>query len=305
MIYAQLRAFHAVAAEGGFSRAAAMLNISQPAISTQVKALEESYGLTLFERRGRVVALTEPGQRLFEITRRIFRLEEEADQLLRSAHNLPPQQFRVGTDAPYSASRLLAVYCQQHPGVHVSLIMGTGEDILTQILNCRIDVAVLVRVPENPNLLVLPFATHRIVIIVGRDHPWATRSDVSIKELHGQPTVFREARYSLTSQVFQQTLARVGVKPQWAMKVDNRENLREAVAAGVGIGATVEPDASSDLRVKWLPVVDAHMAIDDYIVCLRHRRNLSAVHAFLDLARHLKKSGVIHAARAENVSAVK
>ena len=295
MVYAQLRAFHAVAAEGGFSRAAAILNVSQPAVSAQVKALEEAYGLTLFERRGRSVTLTEPGQRLFEITRRMFRLEQEADELLRSVHDLPAQQFRVGSDAPYSGSRLLAVYCQEHLGVQASLIMGTGEDIQKQLLGCQIDVAVLVRVHRDPNLLVMPFATHRIVIIVGRDHPWAARSEISVKDLHGQPTVFREAQFSLTSQVFQQTLSRLGVKPQWMLKVDGRENLREAVAAGVGVGATVDVDASTDLRVKALPVVDPPIAITDYIVCLKHRRNLAAIRSFLNLARRLKKTDSLRA----------
>src|SRR5207253_11178517 len=85
MLYEQLRAFHAVASEGGFTRAAEALHRTQPAVSAQVKALESRYGVALFERLGRGVTITEFGQRLFEITRRMFALEGEADHALRSA----------------------------------------------------------------------------------------------------------------------------------------------------------------------------------------------------------------------------
>jgi aminoethylphosphonate catabolism LysR family transcriptional regulator len=285
MLYPQLRAFHAVATQGGFSKAAETLHVTQPAISAQIRALEQTYGVTLFARLGRTTVLTEPGERLLEITRRIFALEQEADEALRAARKLQPSLFKVGSDAPYSVSQLLAVYCQRNPGVHVSLMMGTAEEMQRELVSCRLDVAVLVRVQKDPRFLVVPYSTHRIVLIVGQQHPWATRASVPVKELHGQPIILRDSRYSLTHQVFERTLKQKGVAPNVIMKVDSRENLREAVAAGVGMGVTVETDALSDHRVRGLTLSGAALSIDDYLVCLKQRSELSAVRTFLGLAR--------------------
>src|SRR5438445_3026100 len=149
MFYQQLRAFHAVASEGGFTRAAAALHRTQPAVSAQIKALESRYGVTLFERLGRGVTITEFGQRLFEITRRMFALEEEADHALRSARTPRFKSLKIAADAPYSLSSILASYCQLNPGIHVSVAMGNGEAILRDLLARETDAAVLVRVQAD------------------------------------------------------------------------------------------------------------------------------------------------------------
>lgn len=284
MLYPQLRAFHAVATKGGFSKAAETLHVTQPAISAQIRALEQTYGIALFARLGRTTVLTEPGERLLEITRRIFALEQEADEALRAARKLQPTMFKIGSDAPYSVSGLLAVYCQKNPGVHVSLIMGPAEEMQRELLGCRLDVAVLVRVQKDPRFLVVPYSRHKIVLIVGQHHPWAKRASVQIKDLHGQPMILRDSRYSLTHQVFERALKQKSVAPNVVMKVDSRENLREAVAAGVGMGVTVETDALSDQRVKGLVLNGGALSISDYLVCLKQRGELSAVRTFLSFA---------------------
>src|SRR5215471_21137749 len=99
MSYANLRAFHAVASHGSFTRAAEGLGVTQPTLSAQVKALEETYGIQLFDRRGRGIATTELGRSLLEITRRYFGLEAEAAQLLAETRGLRSGHLRVGADA--------------------------------------------------------------------------------------------------------------------------------------------------------------------------------------------------------------
>src|ERR687884_691949 len=98
MNHAGLRAFHAVATEGSFTRAAAALNVTQPTLSAQVKGLEERYGAALFVRRGRGIALTELGEALLEISRRLFALEEQAGELLARARELAVGHLRLGAD---------------------------------------------------------------------------------------------------------------------------------------------------------------------------------------------------------------
>src|SRR5687768_13461963 len=112
MNLAQLRAFHAVAAAGGFTRAAARLGVTQPTLSGQVKALEEAYGVELIERRGRQLALTEIGTALLDLTRRIFGLADEAEQLLGAARGLERGHLRLGADAPYHVLPALGAFTQ-------------------------------------------------------------------------------------------------------------------------------------------------------------------------------------------------
>jgi aminoethylphosphonate catabolism LysR family transcriptional regulator len=283
MHYQQLRAFHAVASEGGFTRAATALRRTQPAVSAQVKALEGRYGVRLFERGGRGVTITEAGQRLFEITRRILALEEEADRALRTARDAGGVALRIAADAPYSLSQLLATYCHANPEVRVSVAMATGEAILGELLAREVDAAILVRARTDARFAVVPYMRHRVVVIVGRGHPWARRSRISLRELHGKPMVARDTRFSLTSQVFEQALRDRGVRPDAALRVDSRENLREAVAAGGAFGVSAEPDAIADRRLRVLRLADLDLSIADSLVCLRERRADGAIAALLRL----------------------
>src|SRR5579885_1590996 len=140
MNHAQLRAFHAVASAGSFTRAAAALHVTQPTLSGQVKALEESYGIRLFDRRGRRIAPTELGRELLDLTRRIFGLEAEAEHLLSAARGLSKGHLRVGADAPYHVTAALAAFTRRYPGIQISLIVGNSADLARDLLEHKIDV---------------------------------------------------------------------------------------------------------------------------------------------------------------------
>ena len=284
MLYEQLRAFHAVATEGGFTRAAEALHRTQPAVSAQVKALETRYGVALFQRMGRGVAITDFGKRLFHITRRMFELEQEADRALRSARSSPSASLRIAADAPYSLGRLLGVYCQEQPQVGISVAMGTGEGIRRDLLAREADAAVLVRVQADPRFDVVPYGRHRLVAIVAKHHPWAKRASLALKDLDRKPMIMRDTRFSRTSQIFEEALRERRIRPDVGMRVDSRENLREAVVAGVSFGVTVEPDAIADRRLRVLHFRDADLAIADYLVCLRERRSEAPIEALFRLA---------------------
>ena len=110
MLYTQIRSFHAVAAEGGFTAASRVLNIGQPTITTQVKALERYFDVELFYRRGRHVEPTEAGAALFRISQRIMSLEEEAADLLNTYGGLHTGHLHVGAVGPYHATEMLSAF---------------------------------------------------------------------------------------------------------------------------------------------------------------------------------------------------
>ena len=282
MNYAQIRAFHAVADEGGFTRAAAALNVTQPTLSGQVKALEDRYGVKLFERQGRGIALTGLGQELREVTRQFFDTEEAIERLLSAAQGLAHGKLRVGADAPYHVIPLLAAFNRRHPGIQLAISFGNSELVLQRLFERRSDVAVLPNVPTDERLHAVVIGKERIVAFVDRGHPWSTRQSIRLEDLANQRLILREVG-STTRALFETALRKARVQPGDVLEVGSREAVREAVAAGLGVGAVFESEFGKDERVQKLRVRDANLETTEYAVCLRDRRDMPVVRAFLAL----------------------
>lgn len=279
---AQLRAFHAVATEGGFTRAAAALHVTQPTLSGQVGVLEENYGVKLFERRGRGIELTGLGTALFDVTRRLFAVESEAEQILSSAHGLASGNLRVGADAPYHVVPLLASFSRRYPGIRLSMTFGNSEHVLRELHDRRSDVAVLPDIRSDDRLYALPFRRDRLVIFVDRGHAWARRRSIRLEEIHGQKLVLREPG-STTRAIFERTMTKAKVTPGSILEIGSREAVREAVAAGLGIGVVFDSEFGRDDRLHRLSVRGAALQSMEFAVCLAERRQTRVVRAFFDL----------------------
>ena len=281
--HSQLRSFHAVATHGSFTRAAEMLHITQPTLSGQVKELEERYGTKLFVRHGRRIELTEIGKSAFNITRLIFRHEEEVEQLLQSARALTTGQLRVGADSPYIATPLLAQFQRLFPGIHISIQYGNSEQLMTWIESRRCDVAFLPNIPQGDDRLYsIPLLPDRLVVFVSRDHAWAERRSITVEEVVEQRVVLRE-KGSRTRSIFEEAIEQAGCQLTDVMEISGREGVREAVAAGFGIGIVAETELMSDSRLSALPVVNAELVHAEYVVCLQQMRSLKVTEAFLDM----------------------
>ncbi len=282
--HAQLRAFHAVATQGGFTRAAAALGLTQPTLSGQVRALEDSYGVRLFERRGRGVELTGLGRALHDATRRLFGLEAEAEQLLAAARGLTSGRLRVGADAPYLIVPLLADFNRRYPGIRLSLTFGNTERTLRELFERRSDVAVLPDIESDGRLHAVPYRRDRLIVFVDRGHPWARRRGVRLAELEGQRLVLREVG-STTRALFERAVAAAGVALGDTLEIGSREGVREAVAAGLGVGVVYESEFGRDDRLSPLALRDVELRSVECVACLEEQRPLRVVRAFFELVR--------------------
>jgi len=282
MNYAQLRSFHAVAGEGGFVKAAERLNVSQPTLSEQVKQLEGTFGVRLFERRGRRSELTDLGRALFDVTRRFFAVEQEAEQLLSAARGLKRGRLRVVADAPYLIMPLLAAFARRHPGIELSLAFGNSEEVLAALLARQADLVVLPDIERDRRLHARPLERGRLVLLVSRAHAWGRRRSVALAELAGERLILREAG-STTRAILEAALTAAGVAPATSWVVGSREGLREAVAEGLGVGAVFESEVGWDERLHTLVVKDAALATTEYLACLAERRQDRVIAAFLEL----------------------
>jgi aminoethylphosphonate catabolism LysR family transcriptional regulator len=290
MNHAQLRAFHVVANAGSFSLAARTQGLSQPTLSAQVKALETGYGVGLFDRRGRGVSLTPAGQSLYAITTRLFAAEDEARALLAGNRALTRGHLRVSADSAYHVIPILAELKRRYEALSFTLKIDNSANVLEHLLDHRADVAVTAKVTSDPRIHSIRLREDRLVLFAARPHPFSRRRSLRLAELAGRDIVVRE-RGSITREVFESELAAAGVVPGSLVEVQTREAVREAVAAGFGIGVVFDSEFGSDSRFHPITVSDASLAVGEYVVCLQERRRLALVRAFLDESQRLAEGG--------------
>jgi aminoethylphosphonate catabolism LysR family transcriptional regulator len=284
MRYVQLRAFHHVALSGGFSRAAEALFLSQPAISDQVRKLEEEYDVLLFNRHKKRVTLTQAGQKLLEITRRMFDAEQQALELLATSRALRSGTLRIVADAAHHLLHILAEFRRSYPGVHVSVWSGNTEKVISSLYSYDADIGVLGEVPTGRNFEVLKLNSTPIVAFVASDHPLAKSQSLTLDELARQPLVMRE-RGSKTRQKLQDMAGALKIELKPAIEAEGREAVREIVASGAGIGFASAAEFGHDSRLASIHIDAPEMLMDEALICLRERSAGKLVRVFLDIAQ--------------------
>lgn len=278
----QLRAFHTVAQLGSVTKAAEYLHITQPTVSDHIKALEERYGVKLFDRRGRGVALTSLGHALLDITRRKFSLEAEAEQLLASAHGLASGTLRIAADGPYLVVALLGKFQRQHPNIEISLRFGNSKSVLEKVFSLQADVAILPDVSEDERLHIVPHKNDRLMCIVERGHAFSRRRSIRMEEFSGQRMILREPG-SHTRTLIDHAFKQANIHPDNSLVIGSREGVREAVACGLGIGVVSESEVGQDRRIHALSIRGAELKVTEYFVCLKESRPTPVVKALFDL----------------------
>jgi aminoethylphosphonate catabolism LysR family transcriptional regulator len=283
MMLTQLRAFHAVASEGSFTRGALRLGISQPAVTVQVKALEQRYGVELFHRQGQRIELTASGRELWQRTRRVFAELDDLEALMTSAGELRAGRLEIGADGPFSVMDLVAAFVARYPGVQVAVRIGNAARVLADLREIRTDLAVLNLIGSSSELHSEPLYRDRITAFVPATHPWAPRAAITLEELAKEPLILREPG-SVTRALLLEALERAGLSPRVALELGSREAVREAVLAGLGIGAVFERELIPDVRLRRLAIEGASLGATVSLACLPERRGLRAVQAFFALA---------------------
>ena len=282
-----LEAFHMVAVTGSFTRAAEVLNVGQPTVSTHVKALEEHFRVELFHRRGRTVRLTSTGKSLFTITRGLHGHQEEAVALLRATRDLETGQLALHAVGPFDVMEVLQVFRGRYPAVATAVRLGLEEEILSRLRGFECDVGVVGRAVDDPDLRCVFYNRHRVLVIVHANHPLAGRQGIRLEELEGCDMVLRPT-FSTTRQVFDRALRKAGVTVRPVMEINSREVNREAVLRGFGAGVISETEFAPAPSIRTLQVTDAEMFTQAYLVCLAQRRDRPLVDAFFRTAASIE-----------------
>ncbi|MGH8801535.1 MAG: LysR family transcriptional regulator [Casimicrobiaceae bacterium] len=253
----QLNVFRAVARNMSFSRAAAELSLSQPAVSAQIKVLESHAGLPLFERLGKKLYLTAAGSELLHYSGAIadqFREVEEAMAQLRGGAS-GKLNIAVISAGDYFFPWLLAGFARQHPGVQLNLSVDNRQEVLRQLAENMTDLAIMVRPPDDPEIVREAFAPHAYVIVAAPWHPLAPRRSISLERLLDEPFIVRECG-SDTWKSMQDAFGAHAGAVRAAMEIRSNETIKQAVVAGMGVSFMSSHAVALDVRVGNLVVLD-------------------------------------------------
>ncbi|WP_083533577.1 LysR substrate-binding domain-containing protein [Bosea sp. WAO] len=293
MRHVQLRAFHQVALSGGFSKAAQALHLTQPAISDQVRRLEEEYDVALFSRRHRQVVLTPAGSRLLAVTHRLFGAEGEALELLQEERSLRTGSLRIMADSVHHVLDVLTAFRERHPGIQVTIAQGNTGSIVETLINYDAEIGVLGELGDERAFTVMPLNVSPIIAFAARSHPVAGKANLSLAELGDWPLIMRE-RGSRTRQLLEERAAEQKVELRFAVEAEGREAVRAIVAAGGGVGFVSAAEfGADDPQLIRIPLDGPPLLMHEKLICLHERRNSKTIQAFVSLAQSLR--GVAHA----------
>ena len=286
-----LRLFASVVEHGGFTKAAGKLNLSQPAISKSLNELEKQLDVVLMERSGRSIRLTDAGRTLFARASQLFGVERAAEQELRELRGLERGVLRIGastTIATYMLPLVLGRFHARYPGVRIQASSANTRSVLRMLLQFRVDVALVEGPVSHPQVEVKPWRDDELVVIAAPDHALFAQSRVDVGELAAQTFLVREPG-SGTRVVSERALALHGVRLTKTMRVGGTEAIKQAVAAGLGLGIVSRAAARDQLSLGKLAILPVEGLVIRRMLTqirLRGRSSTASARAFELLLEH-------------------
>ena len=282
MRHSQLKAFHAVAVHGGFSRAAEALGLTQPAVSDHVRKLEETYGVQLFTRAPSGVALTDMGRKLFAIAERQFEAESQALELLSRGRTLEEGQLTIGADAAVHILPDLARFRLKHPQLAVRLVTGNSAQLVRRLEDFSIDIAITAGRPPGAAFLGRKLRSDRLVAVVQRSSRLSKLKELAFAQLVKLPLILREEG-SMTRTLLLEEARRRGLALSASIEIESREAAREAAAQGLGLAIMSQGELVPDGRLAVLAIPDWTTEMEEWMICLKSRSALHVIRSFFTL----------------------
>ncbi len=254
--FRQIKTFEAVARRLSFSRAADELKLSPPAVSVQIKHLEEQAGLTLFEQVGKKIYLTSAGREMLRCSQAIIRCFQEVEDTFARIKNGEGGTFNIGVISAgvYFFPKIVSAFVGLNHGIEPQLSVENRDDLLRRLEENRIDLAVTIGAPADARLASEPFAPHSFVIVAPPTHRLVGRTGIPLPELENERFIVRE-QGSDTRDKFDRSLAhRIELKAPLEFK--NTETIKHAVIAGMGISFVSANAVELEVRAGVLSVLD-------------------------------------------------
>jgi DNA-binding transcriptional LysR family regulator len=253
----QLRAFAVVAKHLSFNKAADELCLTPPAVSMQIKGLEQALRVQLFRREGNRVDITLPGEHLLFYTQRVLSTLKQAEMTMAGIRGAVHGPLTIGmvSSCNYFLPGVLARFLEEHPCVEPRLVVSKRHLLIDMLQSRALDLAVVARPPEESTMRIEPFAPLRNVIVAAPTHPLASRR-------RAEPAALRDCRFivrqegSATRAAMECFLLAHDLRVPYAMEVGSNEAVKQAVRAGLGVGFLPMHAVKLECEVGALKVID-------------------------------------------------
>jgi LysR family transcriptional regulator, low CO2-responsive transcriptional regulator len=280
----QMRVFASVARHLSFTRAARELHLTQPAVSQQVKLLEDEVGLPLFEKIGRQVQLAPAGTELLRYATQTIELMREASESFAAMRGLKRGVLKLGavSTAKYFAPSLLSAFTPAYPEITIQFSVGNREEIIKQMAANEIDLVIMGRPPRELDTIAEAFAKHPLVMIASPDHPLAAKKRIPLKQLATEQFLIREAG-SGTRASMEHVFRERHVSFRVSMEVSSNETIKQAVMAGMGLSFISAHTVGLELaagKLVCLDIVGLPIVRDWYVMHLREKHLAPIAAAF-------------------------
>lgn len=282
----QLKIFEAVARHLNFTKASEEMHLTQPAVSMQIKQLEQAIDLPLFDQVGKRISLTEAGEELQRYSRSISTLLLEAEQVFAEMKGIQRGRLNitVASTANYFVPRLWANFRNQHPGVMVSLNVTNREGLLQALAENDTDLVIMGQPPDGIDLVAETFMSNPLVVIAPPIHPLAEARHIPLQRLKTEIFLVRE-QGSGTRSLMERVFAEKGLEPATPIEMSSTEAIKQGVEAGLGLALMSVHTLEMELALKRLVVLDVEgfPVLRDWYIVHRAGKRLSVVaQAFRD-----------------------
>jgi len=254
----QLSTFQAVAEECSYIRAAEKLHFSQPAVSAQIRQLEESIGMKLFDKIGHRTYLTQAGEELYRYSQKIFALINETMESMEALRSPDSGRLSVGADTTvgtYVVPHHLGKFHNLYPNVDITLEVVNRRYLVDALISNRIDMVIMGKIPTEVPVFHADFAPNELVLIAPPTHRLAGIPNVPFAELAREHFLLREIG-SGTRSALEDAFHQVDLPLQVSMQVGNNSAIKQSVAAGLGVALISRVAINVELETKRLVMLD-------------------------------------------------
>ena len=289
----QFRVFYYAAKNLSFTAAAGELFISQPAVTAQMKSFEEFCSLKLFKKRGRRIYLTDEGKSLYAYAAKIFKYEKEIEHTIDDMRELKRGILSLGTTkayARYFMPLMITTFHKSYPNIKIQLNEGSSLDMIHSLLDFKIEVAVIARTEDNPEIHFFPFSQEEMVVIVSTDHHLSREKAITFQELSAEPFIMKE-KGSGTRKLVEELFEAEQCTPDTLMETSNTEFIKQLVQRGEGVSFVVREAVAAELKEKKLiavPLKGPTVYLDVNIAYLKDQVLSPPARAFVDTLIGLK-----------------
>jgi DNA-binding transcriptional LysR family regulator len=286
MNYTQIRSFNAVTKHRSFTKAAKILNVSQSAISEQVKSVESRFKIKLFIRNGSGISLTDYGKKLYDITKDIDDIHEQALNLLKSSNKLTSGTLNIGTVAPIHLMPILSKFSKKFPKINCNIVFGNSVQIKEKLLRKEIDIGILADINDQSQLYSKPLVRDKLLLFASIKNTISKTKSISFKDIVNETFIVRE-KGSQTRALVERELLHLGIKKK-LYTIGSREGIFEAVKNNMGVGFVYSTEKINLPKVNFVKLTNTNFYATEYVCCLTKRYDFNAIKAFFDIVPSFK-----------------